>query len=173
MDTLDYFALFNLPPVFDLDMAQLKSRYLERAREVHPDRFVQAGAREQRQALEHSANLNEAYETLKDPTQRARYLLQRMGRAVSLETTVQDPEFLLQQMGWREELEALHGHCNPELLEAFNHRLQKARQQLACEFMACWQDTTQQDLAEQLVRRMQFLDKLAQEVRQLEEHLDD
>ncbi|MEM8344692.1 co-chaperone HscB, partial [Morganella morganii] len=37
----------------------------------------------------------------------------------------------------------------------------------------CWDDAQRREEAERLVRRMQFLDKLAQEVRQLEERLDD
>ncbi|WP_435338056.1 hypothetical protein, partial [Acinetobacter sp. LH3_13] len=40
---------------------------------MHPDRFADASEREQRLALEQSASLNEAYQTLKSPTKRARY----------------------------------------------------------------------------------------------------
>jgi molecular chaperone HscB len=37
----------------------------------------------------------------------------------------------------------------------------------------CWEQPAQREQAERLVRRMQFLDKLSYEVRQLEERLDD
>ena len=40
-------------------------------------------------------------------------------------------------------------------------------------FAACWDIAAEREQAERLMRRMQFLDKLAQEVRQLEERLDD
>ena len=41
------------------------------------------------------------------------------------------------------------------------------------DFSACWDDVARREEAERLVRRMQFLDKLAHEVRDLEERLDD
>ncbi len=55
----------------------------------------------------------------------------------------------------------------------FKRRLKAAQAELECEFAACWDDAQRREEAERLVRRMQFLDKLAQEVRQLEERLDD
>ena len=55
----------------------------------------------------------------------------------------------------------------------FKRRLKAAQAELEREFAACWDDAQRREEAERLVRRMQFLDKLAQEVRQLEERLDD
>ncbi|TQH41034.1 iron-sulfur cluster co-chaperone HscB C-terminal domain-containing protein, partial [Pseudomonas aeruginosa] len=85
---------------------------------------------------------------------RALYLLTLSGHELPLEATVQDPEFLLQQMQLREELEELQDSAGQAELER--------------EFAACWDDAQRREEAERLVRRMQFLDKLAQEVRQLE-----
>ena len=168
-----HFALFELQPDFDVESDALSSRYRELARKVHPDRFADAGASEQRQALEQSANLNEAYQTLKSPTRRARYLLMLRGRELPLETTVQDPGFLMQQMQWREELEELYDDSDIDGVAAFKARLKVAQQDLNDAFAREWRDGLLGDEAERLVRRMQFLDKLAQEVRQLEERLDD
>lgn len=67
MGTPCHFALFELQPSFRLDLEQLATRYRELARGVHPDRFADASEREQRLALEKSASLNEAYQTLKSP----------------------------------------------------------------------------------------------------------
>ena len=47
-----HFALFDLKPSFHLDLDQLAARYRELARQVNPDRFADAGEREQRLALE-------------------------------------------------------------------------------------------------------------------------
>ncbi|MNY74266.1 co-chaperone HscB [compost metagenome] len=58
-------------------------------------------------------------------------------------------------------------------MATFKRRLKNAQQQLDDAFAACWDDAARRTEAERLVRRMQFLDKLAQEVRQLEERLDD
>ena len=173
MGTPCHFALFELQPGFSLDLDQLAVRYRELARGVHPDRFADASEREQRLALEQSASLNEAYQTLKSPAKRARYLLALKGGELPLEVTVHDPEFLMQQMQWREELEDLHDSADMAGIAAFKRRLKVAQEQLNDSFAACWDDAAQREQAERLMRRMQFLDKLTYEVRQLEERLDD
>ncbi|MHC8404008.1 co-chaperone HscB [Pseudomonas sp. TMB3-21] len=170
MGTPCHFALFELQPSFNLDLDQLATRYRELARGVHPDRFADASEREQRLALEQSASLNEAYQTLKNPPKRARYLLAMNGGELPLEVTVHDPEFLLQQMELREELEDL---ADLDGVAAFKRRLKLAQDELNQSFAACWDDAAQREQAERLMRRMQFLDKLTYEVRQLEERLDD
>jgi len=168
-----HFALFELKPDFDLDLERLADRYRELARQTHPDRFADASESEQRQALERSANLTEAYQTLRIPSRRARYLLALEGHDVPLEATVQDPDFLMQQMHWREELEELHEQADLDGVAAFKSRLKQAQQKLNDDFAQVWQLPARRADAERLVRRMQFLDKLTQEVRQLEERLDD
>ncbi|NBA95675.1 co-chaperone HscB [Pseudomonas sp. R5(2019)] len=173
MGTPCHFALFDLQPGFRLDLEQLATRYRELAREVHPDRFADASEREQRVALERSAGLNEAYQTLKSPPKRARYLLSISGHEVPREVTVHDPEFLLQQMQWREELEDLQDAGDLDGIAPFKRRLKTAQDDLNESFAACWNNATQREQAERLMRRMQFLDKLSYEVRQLEERLDD
>ncbi|MEB0042326.1 MULTISPECIES: co-chaperone HscB [unclassified Pseudomonas] len=173
MGTPCHFALFELKPDFRLDLDQLATRYRELARTVHPDRFADASEREQRLALEQSASLNEAYQTLKNAPKRARYLLTLGGHEMPLEVTVQDPEFLLQQMQWREELEDLQDDADLAGVAVFKRRLKVAQDELNESFAACWDDAVQRELAERLMRRMQFLDKLTYEVRQLEERLDD
>lgn len=173
MGTPCHYALFELQLTFDIDPEILSSRYRELARKVHPDRFADAGEAEQRHAIERSTNLNEAYQTLKIPSHRARYLLTLEGRELPLEATVQDPTFLMQQMQWREELEELQDSADIAGIVSFKARLKAAQQNLNDSFAGIWRDESQRELAERLVRRMQFLDKLSQEVRQLEERLDD
>ncbi|NHN76674.1 co-chaperone HscB [Azotobacter chroococcum] len=168
-----HFALFGLEPDFRLDLEQLAARYRERVRRVHPDRFAGAPAREQRLALEESARLNEAYQTLKSPSRRARYLLSLQGEEMPQETTVQDPAFLMQQMELREELQELQDAADLGGLATFKRHLAQAQEQLDEGFATCWADPLRRDEAERLARRMQFLDKLSSEVRQLEERLDD
>ncbi|MDE1166430.1 MAG: co-chaperone HscB [Pseudomonas sp.] len=173
MGTPCHFALFDLQPSFRLDLEQLATRYRELARGVHPDRFADASEREQRVALEKSAGLNDAYQTLKSAPKRARYLLAIGGHEVPQEVTVHDPDFLMQQMQWREELEDLQDSADIDGVVVFKRRLKVAQDQLNDSFAACWDDAAQREQAERLMRRMQFLDKLSYEVRQLEERLDD
>ena len=171
--TENYFAQLALSPSFEVSLNQLGANYRERAKDVHPDRFVAAGDAERREALAKAAVLNDAYQTLKNPTSRALYLLDLQGRPVSTETTIQDTEFLFQQMQWREELEDLQAAASYEAIAPFKQRLTQARTELYQSFSGAWQQTEQLELAEKYARRMQFLDKLAAEVKQLEERLDD
>lgn len=168
-----YFALFDIPPAFDLDLVALGDRYRALAKDTHPDRYADTDDATRRQAVQRSASLNEAYQVLKTPALRAHHLLALQGRAMDLEATIQDPEFLMQQLAWREELEALQEAVDLSGISAFKKRLYNTQQDLAEAFSACWQDAAQSAKAERLIRRMQFLDKLSQQVRQLEERLDD
>lgn len=168
-----HFALFDLQPDFRIDQQLLSTRYRELAKVMHPDRFADASEQDQRLALEHSASLNEAYQVLRSAPLRARYLMALRGRELALDVTVQDPDFLLQQMSLREELEDLQ--CNADIsgVASFKKSLKVAQHSLEEAFATIWDDPARGEEAERLVRRMQFLDKLSQEVRRLEERLDD
>lgn len=167
-----HYELFDLPLAFELDLSELSRRYREAVKLVHPDRFAAAGEQEQRAAVERAASLNDAYETLRSPGRRALYLL-NLQAPMEEEATVQDPEFLFQQMEWREELEDLGESADFAAIDAFKKRLAGFRKEVDAEFARAWQDPDKRAQAERLVRRMQFLDKVLYEVRQLEERLDD
>lgn len=125
----DYFAMFGLQPAFAIDLAELAVTYRQLAKDVHPDRFSSGTAAEQRQAVEHAAQLNDAFQTLKSPTQRALYLL-RQQADVPEETTIQDGEFLFQQMEWREQLETLQEQADLIALASFVRELKHARNEI-------------------------------------------
>ncbi len=72
----DYFAFFSMPRKMELDEFDLESRYFKLSRKLHPDFFMNAPASKRILSLEASARLNEAYKTLKDPIQRAVYLVE-------------------------------------------------------------------------------------------------
>ncbi len=100
------FELFGLPVRFELDRAGLDQRWKDLQREVHPDRHAAADAQTQRQAMQWSVRINEAYQRLKDPLQRATYLCELHGAPIQAENnTAMPPAFLMQQMEWRETLD--------------------------------------------------------------------
>ncbi|HET8539314.1 MAG TPA: Fe-S protein assembly co-chaperone HscB [Anaeromyxobacter sp.] len=101
----DYFSLLGLPREFALDVSDLERRFRERSRLLHPDRFARAEPRERRLSLERATRLNDAYRYLKDWRLRAGYLLRLAGTDVFVEgRTYADPDFLEEQLEWREEL---------------------------------------------------------------------
>ena len=72
---MDYFTCLGLPRLLAIDTASLEAKYYELSRTFHPDFFQSKTETEQQISLGNSALLNTAYHTLKDPIQRAEYLL--------------------------------------------------------------------------------------------------
>lgn len=70
-----YFTLFRIEPAFDIDTENLEQTYRALAARFHPDKFASASAFEQKQAVMMSSTINDAYRTLKNPIDRAAYLL--------------------------------------------------------------------------------------------------
>ena len=111
----NHFELFGLPARFAADAAALEARYHELQREVHPDRFAAAPDAARRVSMQLATRVNEAYQTLKSPLRRAVYMLQLRGVDPELETNTAMPsEFLVEQISWRERIEA--GSEEPEAL---------------------------------------------------------
>lgn len=72
---LDYFTCLGFPRRLTIDQHQLESKYYELSRAFHPDFYQNKSAAEQTISLGNSAMLNTAYRTLRDPIERAEYLL--------------------------------------------------------------------------------------------------
>ncbi len=64
---MDYFTLFGLPASYTLSLEQLAVRYQDLQRQYHPDKFASAPAAEQLAAVQHSATINQAWQTLRHP----------------------------------------------------------------------------------------------------------
>jgi len=71
----DYFTCFGLPRRLTIDQNTLESKFYELSRAFHPDFYQNKTATEQTISLGNAATLNTAYRTLRDPIQRAEYLL--------------------------------------------------------------------------------------------------
>lgn len=162
-----YFTLFQLEPQFDIDTDSLEQNYRTLAARFHPDRFASASAFEQKQAVMMSSTVNEAYRTLKNPTDRAAYLLRQQGiDADALEHTSFAPEFLMQQMEWRETLAEARGGQDQTALPALDKEISGAQQELWRDLREAFRRQQYEDAA-QLVRQGRFLDKLKKEISNL------
>ena len=77
----DYFDLLNVSRQPWLDPDALKESFLALSAELHPDRVHAAGAEQKQRAQERYAELNAAYQCLREPKDRLRYLLElELGR---------------------------------------------------------------------------------------------
>ena len=100
--TQNYFELFNLPEKFQIDSVRLQENYRSIQKEIHPDRFATSTENEKTRSMIKSTQVNDAYQTLKSTTKRAKYIL---SLHKSVEKITLPPDFLMQQMEWEEHLE--------------------------------------------------------------------
>jgi Fe-S protein assembly co-chaperone HscB len=89
------------PARFEIDEKELERAWLQRSRAVHPDRFVKKEADERRHAAEQTAALNDALRALKDPFDRASWLVANSG----LDVARLDQRMLMELMEARERAE--------------------------------------------------------------------
>lgn len=78
----DYFTCFGFPRRLTIDTGQLEAKFYELSRAFHPDFYQNKSETEQAISLGNAATLNTAYRTLRDPIQRAEYLLDLEAGAV-------------------------------------------------------------------------------------------
>ena len=161
----DFFTLFQLPRAFRLDAAELEARYRDIQAQVHPDRFAHAGEAERRLSMQWATRANEAYQTLRRPLARARYLLHLAGHDLQAETNTAMPaDFLMAQMEWREAVAEARGGGDHHELEHLHHRLQDDMAQRYAEVARLLDEAGDFDTAGDRVRRLMFLEKLLHEI---------
>ncbi len=78
----DYFTCFGFPRRLTIDPGKLEAKFYELSRAFHPDFYQNKSETEQSISLSNAATLNSAYRTLRDPIQRAEYLLDLEAGAV-------------------------------------------------------------------------------------------
>src|SRR5438067_139698 len=72
----DYFALLGQPRLPWLDGDSLKAKFLELSATVHPDRVHDGSEIEKQSSHQRSAELNAAYNCLREPKTRLQHLLE-------------------------------------------------------------------------------------------------
>lgn len=159
-----HFDLFAQPELFAIDRAALDARYRELQAQYHPDRYASASDAEKRLALQIATRINEAYQTLKSPLARARYLLQLAGVDTQEETNTAMPmDFLMSQMEWREAIAEAKASQNVEALERLGAELRGETAALEAELGGLL-DRGDNDAAAVAVRKLRFMEKLDAEV---------
>ncbi|MSO66175.1 MAG: Fe-S protein assembly co-chaperone HscB [Alphaproteobacteria bacterium] len=118
--SIDHFSRLGIRQQFDIDLKELERQYFGFQRRFHPDRFATKTASERAFSLQHATALNEAYEVLRSPLSRGRYLLELLNRPVLAEGdhTVSDPGLLAEAMAMRESLADADGRAELDALAA-------------------------------------------------------
>ena len=163
--TRTHFSLFGLPVRYAVDEGRLERAYRDLQTRVHPDKYASATDPEKRVAMQWAAHANEAYRTLRDPVERARYLLQLKGYDTAEEThTSMPPDFLMQQMEWREAVSEARKGKDAKGLRKLHEEILAARGDMLGFLGRALDADANFDAACSLVRKLRFLDKLDREI---------
>lgn len=161
----DHFTLFGLPRAQSLDLESLENSFRAVQAQVHPDKHAHAAAADRRLAMQWATRVNEAFQTLKSPGKRARYLLSLLGHDPQIESNTAMPmEFLMAQMELREAVIEARAAADEAALEEVRTRLlHEIRDEYArlAELIDTARDFT---AAAELVRQLMFQEKLLNEI---------
>lgn len=170
----NFFDLFGIDRSYTLDRHLLRDRFRDLQKKFHPDNFASASEQERRLSAQYAAHINEAYTTLSDPMQRGRYILSLHGIDIDEEQdTRMDPEFLMQQIELREELDTAESSVEAlsSLSDKVNYEFSKREASIAGILDNTPALDSELDTARHLVRELQFLIRMRSEIEQAEEAL--
>ena len=171
--SLNYYELFELNPLFNIDLAALESNYRKIQSEAHPDRFVTASAAEKLNSMRRATLANEAYQTLKNPANRAKYLLELQGiTAISETNTAMPIDFLMQQMEWREATEVATASQNIAALENLLNEIRAEAHSLQKNLVSLLDEKKDYTAATDATRKLIFIDKVSEDLHGAIEQID-
>lgn len=163
-----------MAPAYEIDQSSLMSSYQQLQTEYHPDRFVNSVEQDKRLAMQITSHINEAYKTLYGDQTRARYLLQLAGVVFDADKdTTQDMDFLVTQMTLREAIDQVDNCCDPlaELDDLSATALEQKKQLI--ETFKGYYSSQQFDQAKEAVLKMQFFNRLHNQIASKQEALED
>ena len=95
----NYFEFFGYSgEILALDQADLEKRFYGLSRQLHPDLYIRRGERERGYSLEATALLNDGYRTLRNPVERAEYVLKNNGFDIGEQRSKNVPAELLEEV---------------------------------------------------------------------------
>ena len=161
----NHFELFGLPAAYALDTARLEQAYRDLQSEIHPDKFAHAGVAEQRLSMQWATRVNEAYQTLRRPFERADYLLRLRGiEAMHAGNTAMPMDFLTQHMDWSEELAEARARGDMAVLDRLEKLLRDESRALQASLAEQLDQRRDDAAAAETLRKLRFTDKLLAEV---------
>ncbi len=100
----NYFAHFGLTPKFDINVTDLRTAFITKSKEFHPDYHSQSAEEIQDQMLELSTLNNTAFKTLSDQRTRIKHILELFNCMPGEGEAKVPNDFLLQMMEINEEI---------------------------------------------------------------------
>lgn len=169
----NYFQLFGLAQSCQIDHARLEQQYHALQSQVHPDKSAHLSDSEQRLAMQRAALVNEAYQTMRSTLLRARYLLSLHGVDTQEKiNTVMPLDFLMAQMEWREAISEAQKVRDAVALARLEQRMKQETQELEARLAVMIDIENDYAAAAGLVRKLRFMDKLAEEIHAAYDSID-
>ncbi len=170
----NYFDLFDLKQTFAIDTTALESQYRQIQSAAHPDRFVTASSAEKLKSMQLATQANEAYQTLKKPASRAKYLLKLNAIDATQETNTTMPaDFLMQQMEWREALEDYKAAKDIDGLESLLKEMRQAATAYTGELTRLFDEESNLTAATATTRKLIFIDKVCEDINKAITQIED
>ncbi|MBK9727758.1 MAG: Fe-S protein assembly co-chaperone HscB [Saprospiraceae bacterium] len=116
---MDYFQYFNLNPTFQIDLNELRKRYYQKSKELHPD-FSANNIIEDADYL--TALNNQAYQVLQDPVARLKYLIESIKGPIPDQHQILPQDFLMEMLELHESIYESKENLNHSELE--KHKVQ-------------------------------------------------
>jgi len=169
---VDYFDLFGVERAFNVDLKALDASFKNIQRVLHPDKFATLTIPEREASASSSSVVNQAYQALKAPMGRARYLLRLYGYNYleeGAENTFDDPSLMMEMFEIREKVSECFALEQIKEIKAE----MEAETEAVCQDMQVHMqagEVGRDELAVSAVR-LQYLSKVTEEVEMKEEQL--
>lgn len=160
----DYFDIFGFKPSIDINVIELEKRFRDAQRLLHPDKYATSTTHEKELSAANSTVVNVAYQTLRNPLARTRYLLEQNNINAFDESSVAsryvDPSFLMEMVELREEIGDSKTNEELEQIKKLNHMsIMSTIKELSKHYKVL----NKEALANEAVR-LQFFTKVEEEV---------
>ncbi len=173
----NFFALFEQPIGFDMDMALLHTRLRQLQQHFHPDKLNGDTAADGTHLQQHSAAqpnsalINHAYHILSNPDSRATYLLELAGQALDTNATISDLDFLDDAMDLRIRLEEATAAADLVLIQTLKTTVAARLNDFSARFQTAYRA---QDWAAAIdtTQKLKFLVKLDKDISRAIDSLD-
>jgi molecular chaperone HscB len=172
----DYFTCLGFPRRLTLDPKKLEAKFYALSRTFHPDFYQTKSPAEQTISLGNAAVLNTAYRTLRDPIQRAEYLLALETGSVKDIRTSPPAELFEEILELQDTLEEFRsserdsqeGRELRAVLETEQRGLEQRRQEMEAQLHRLFTDWDQlQDRGEATSQTREERDRLLKQMRDL------
>ena len=172
----DYFTCLGFPRRLTIDPHKLEAKFYELSRAFHPDFYQNKSETEQAISLSNAATLNTAYRTLRDPIQRAEYLLAIEAGAVKEIRTSPPADLFEEILELQDTLEAYRasdqssqaGHQLRTQLQKEQHALEQRKQEMETQLERLFIDwDSLQDRGEATSETRAERDRLLKQIREI------